>query len=241
MAFRDIWRAALSVLRVQSPGGVASASPRFVVLTPFATDPRRVSDLRADKEETGMDAVYWIIIAIAVALVVIVLAGWSYARARRSTALKDQFGPEYDRTVDSAGSRRKAEQELAGREEAHDELDIRPLSEAARTRYLEDWQRAERRFVDDPELAAREADSIVRGVLDDKGYPDDDFDSRAAAVSVDHPTLVSRYRHGHDMVHGNGAKGDQRTENLRKAMVDFRAVFEQLVEPAVTPEPSAQR
>jgi len=188
-----------------------------------------------------MDAVFWIVLAIVAALVVVVLAGWSYARARRRRALKDQFGPEYDRTVDSAGSRRKAEQELSGRERAHDELDIRPLSQTARNRYLEDWQRAERRFVDDPELAAREADSIVRGVLDDKGYPDDDFDSRAAAVSVDHPTMVARYRHGHEMVHGNGAKGEERTENLRKAMVDFRAVFEQLVEPEAAPESSADR
>jgi hypothetical protein len=185
-----------------------------------------------DKEETGMNAVFWIVIAVVAVLVIAALAAWAYARARRRTALKDQFGPEYDRTVGEAGSRRKAERELAERERAHDDLDIRPLSETARARYLEDWQRAEQRFVDDPELAAREADSIVRGVLDDKGYPDEDFDSRAAAVSVDHPTVVERYRHGHQMVHGNGAKGEERTENLRKAMVDFRAVFEQLVEPA---------
>ena len=177
-----------------------------------------------------MDAVFWIIIAIVAVLVVAALAAWAYARQRRRTALKDQFGPEYDRTVGESGSRRKAERELLERERTHDDLDIRPLSDQARTRYLDDWQRAEQRFVDDPELAAREADSIVRGVLDEKGYPDEDFDSRAAAVSVDHPTVVARYRHGHEMVHGNGAKGDERTENLRKAMVDFRSVFEQLVE-----------
>jgi hypothetical protein len=193
-----------------------------------------------------MDAVFWIVIAIVAALVLVVLAAWSYAHARRRRALKDQFGPEYDRTVSSSGSRRKAERELSGRERAHENLDIRPLSETERTRYLEDWQRAEGRFVDDPELAAREADSIVRSVLGDKGYPDDDFDSRAAAVSVDYPNVVARYRHGHEMVHGNGAKGqkrekrgenEERTENLRKAMVDFRAVFEQLVEPEAQREP----
>ncbi len=105
---------------------------------------------------------------------------------------------------------------------------------------MDDWQRAEQRFVDDPELAAREADSIVRSVLDEKGYPDDDFDARSAAVSVDHPNVVARYRHGHEMVHGDGADGAERTENLRKAMVDFRAVFEQLVESAPEPELSAR-
>ena len=178
-----------------------------------------------------MDAVLWIVIGVVAVLVIAAFVAWSYTQSRRRVALRDQFGPEYDRTVDSAGSRRQAERELAEREKAHESLDIRPLSEAARDRYVDDWQRAERRFVDDPELAAREADRIVRGVLDDRGYPNDDFDTQAAAVSVDHPNVVARYRHGHEMLHGNGANGEERTENLRKAMVDFRAVFEQLVEP----------
>ena len=163
-----------------------------------------------------MDTVFWIVIAAVAVLVVALLAAWSYAKSRRRTALRDQFGREYDRTVDSAGSRRKAERELAEREKAHESLDIQPLSEAA-----------------------READRIVRSVLDDRGYPNDDFDTQAAAVSVDHPNVVARYRHGHEMLHGNGdrkgktkgADNEERTENLRKAMVDFRAVFEQLVEP----------
>ena len=86
------------------------------------------------------------------------------------------------------------------------ELDIQPLSEDARARFTQDWQRAERRFVDDPELAAREADRIVRDVLDERGYPRDDLDEQADAVSVDHPDAVQRYRHGHEMVHGNGAQ-----------------------------------
>ena len=177
-----------------------------------------------------MDTTWWIVIAVVAAIVVLALLAWAIVQSRRRSALRDQFGPEYDRTVSSAGSRREAERELADRERTHDELDLRPLSEAARTRYMDDWQRAEQRFVDDPELAARDADRIVRSVLREQGYPDDDFDTQAAAVSVDHPTVVERYRHGHDMVHGNGAQGDERTENLRKAMVDFRTVFERVVE-----------
>jgi hypothetical protein len=185
-----------------------------------------------------MDTIWWIVIAAAVALVILALAAWGYAQSRRRAALRGQFGPEYDRTVSEAGSRRKAESELAERERAHASLDIQPLSEDARSRYTEDWQRAEQHFVDDPELAAREADRIVRDVLGERGYPKDDFDKQAAAVSVDHPSVVDRYRHGHDMVHGNGASAEQRTENLRKAMVDFRAVFVELVES--TPETSAR-
>ena len=182
-----------------------------------------------------MNTVFWIVIAVVAVLVVAALAAWSYARSRRRTALREHFGPEYDRALGEAKSRRKAERELEEREKAHERLDIRPLSQAARDRYAEDWQRAEQQFVDDPELAARQADRIVRGVLEERGYPRDDFDSQAAAVSVDHPHVVERYRHGHDMVHGNGAAGQERTENLRKAMVDFRAVFEQLVEDVEEP------
>ena len=185
-----------------------------------------------------MDTIWWVVIAAVVAIVVVALAARMAAQSRRRSALRDTFGPEYDRTVSSADSRRTAEQELAERERAHETLDIRPLSEAARDRLTDDWQRAEQRFVDDPELAAREADRIVRDVLTQRGYPDEDFDQQAAAVSVDHPHVVERYRHGHEMVHGNGAGGDERTENLRKAMVDFRAVFEELVE--VEAEPSAR-
>ena len=179
----------------------------------------------------------WIVIAVVAAVVVLALLAWGYAQSRRRTALKDQFGPEYDRTVSSADSRREAERELAERERTHEELELQPLSEAARSRYMDDWKRAEQRFVDDPELAARDADRIVRSVLQEQGYPNDDFDTQAAAVSVDHPTVVERYRHGHHMVHGNGADGADRTEDLRKAMVDFRTVFERVVE---SPEPVAR-
>lgn len=183
-----------------------------------------------------MDIVAWIVIIVVAGLLVAAVGAWSFAQSRRRSGLREHFGPEYDRTVGSAGSRRKAEQELAEREKAHEALDIRPLSEDARARLTDDWKRAESRFMDDPELAAREADRVVRDVLDERGYPKDDFDKQAAAVSVDHPDVAQRYRHGHEMVHSNGATGDERTENLRKAMVDFRAVFQELVE-ETEPEP----
>jgi len=185
-----------------------------------------------------MSTTGWVVLAIVVGAAVIgALAFSSYSRSRRTTELRDRFGPEYDRTVDESRSRRRAERDLRDREDLHASLDIRPLTDTARERYTEDWQRAERRFVDDPELAAREADSLVRGVLDDRGYPSDDFDTQSAALSVEHPSVVQRYRHGHDMVHDTDTSPEVRTENLRKAMVDFRVVFEELVEPAHDREP----
>jgi hypothetical protein len=196
-----------------------------------------------------MDTIWWVLIVAAVAIVVVALVAQAYMRSRRRAVLRDQFGPEYDRTVGSAGSHRAAERELSEREKARDELDIRPLSDDARARFTDDWQRAEGRFMDDPELAAREADRVVRDVFEERGYPSDDFDTQAKAVSVDYPKAVQRYRHGHEMVHGNGASGSERTENLRKAMVDFRSVFHELVdvvepdgrtEPVESPEPATR-
>jgi hypothetical protein len=185
-----------------------------------------------------MSTTGWVILAIVVGVLVIAAMGaWAYSRSRRQD-LRERFGPEYDRTLGEAGSRRKAERELRDREERYASLDVRPLPEESRTRYTEQWDHAERTFVDDPELAARDADRIVRNVLDERGYPNDDLDTQTAAVSVEHPRAVQRYRHGHDLVHGNGGsrkerrkEPDERTESLRKAMVDFRAVFVEMVEP----------
>jgi hypothetical protein len=195
-----------------------------------------------------MDTADWIILAIVVGvLAVAALAAFTYMSSRRRTGLRDRFGPEYDRTVGEADSRREAERELRSREQRYAELEVKPLSEASRARYTEDWDHAERLFVDDPELAARQADRLVRNVLDERGYPNDDLDTQTAAVSVEHPRAVQRYRHGHDMVQGNGSKDsgskdsgsngsdEQRTENLRKAMIDFRAVFVEMVEPEAEP------
>jgi hypothetical protein len=180
-----------------------------------------------------MDAVWWIVLAVA-ALIVLALVAWAAARKRRSAQLHDRFGSEYDRTVEQSESRRDAERELRDRERRHDDLDIRPLPEAARRRYADEWERVQARFVDDPEGAVGEADRLMRRVLDDRGYPsEDDWEQRAADVSVDYPDVVENYREGHGLWHryrsaDGGDSGD--TEDLRKAMTSFRRLFDELLE-----------
>lgn len=174
-----------------------------------------------------METWVWIVIAAIAAAVVLIVIALAARRKRRRDHLQERFGPEYDRTVSSEG-RRDAERRLSGVEEEHESLDIKPLTPAARDRYLEEWRQAEARFVNDPEDAARSAERVVHRVLEDRGYPTDvDAEDRAAHVAVDHPDVVERYRHGHAMLQAEN--GDQETENLRKAMIDFRAVFEELV------------
>jgi len=170
----------------------------------------------------------WAVIAVAVAVVLAAIV-WQAIEARRSRGLKRRFGAEYGRTVEGAGSRRKAEADLAARAERRDSLDIRPLDPAARAHYKGEWQRIQARFVDDPEGAVAEADVLIQTVMSERGYPMDDFDQRAADISVDHHEVVQNYREGHRLAR-SGAIGDGNTEHLRRAMRHYRALFNELVE-----------
>lgn len=177
----------------------------------------------------------WIVIIAAIVLAVLVIA-YVASASRRRRGLQDRFGPEYDRTVESADSRRKAESDLRQREQRHDELDIRELSPAARDRYAEQWRTVQTRFVDAPGDAVREADSLVQHVMRDRGYPVDDFDTRADAVSVDHPHLVENYRAAHG-VWAKNERGQASTEDLRQSLVHYRSLFEELLGRGAADEP----
>jgi hypothetical protein len=175
-----------------------------------------------------MDTWVWIVIGVIVGIVVLGVV-FSALRTRRSRSLQDQFGPEYDRTVDKAGGRRDAERELAERQKRHDELELRPLSQDARERYLQEWQVTQGRFVDDPTGAVSEADDLVQRVMRDRGYPVDDFEQRAADISVDHPELVEKYRTANGIARSS-ERGEASTEDLRHSVRHYRALFVELLE-----------
>jgi hypothetical protein len=184
-----------------------------------------------------MPAWVWVVIAIA-AVVVLAIVIWQALARRRTGQLQEHFGPEYDRTVGTAESKREAEAELQAREERRSELEIRPLPQAARYRYLEAWQGVQSQFVDDPSAAVARADELIQSVMSERGYPVDDFEQRAADVSVDHPQVVENYREGHRLAESS-ADGSGSTEDLRQAMRHYRALFDELVEPAAD-EPTAR-
>jgi hypothetical protein len=170
----------------------------------------------------------WILIAAAAVLVVAV-AAWTIMKQRRTRELRGQFGPEYDRTVGSAENKKAAEAELAARKERREQLQVRPLSSAAQERYTFQWRTVQAQFVDSPGAAVTSADQLIQSVMADRGYPVEDFDSRAADISVDHPQVVENYRQGHRLAEAN-SDGDGSTEDLRQAMRHYRALFEELVE-----------
>jgi FtsZ-interacting cell division protein ZipA len=171
-----------------------------------------------------MDTWVWIVLAVIVLAALVVVAA-AAMRKRRSEQLREGFGPEYDHVVEETGDRREAERELSERQKRHEELHIVSLSDEVRARYAEEWRQVQARFVDEPEAAVREADELVQRVMSDRGYPvADDFERRAADVSVDHPDVVENFREGHRLA----AESD--TESLRQAMVHFRSLFSELLE-----------
>jgi hypothetical protein len=172
------------------------------------------------------------LMALAVAVILAVaLLGWLYVQRRHKAATKElrhRFGPEYERAVGEHGSERRAEAQLAAREQRVEKLKIRDLEPAELERFSGQWQALQSRFVDDPKAAVTEADVLVSTVMQARGYPVADFHQRADDISVDHPRVVAHYRSAHEIAL-RLAKGEANTEDLRTAMIHYRSLFEELV------------
>jgi hypothetical protein len=167
---------------------------------------------------------------LAVVILALVAVGvWLYSRKRQSDRLIQRFGPEYGRTVDELGSRTKAESELREREKRVQKLDIVPLAPEEAARFSQAWKTLQGRFVDNPKGVLIEADQLVRELMQLRGYPMGDFERRAADISVDHPAVVDHYRAA-QAIAMRDRRGEADTEDLRKAVVHYRALFDELLE-----------
>jgi hypothetical protein len=172
----------------------------------------------------------WAWVLLIVVLIVVAIAVAALMRQRRTATLRDRFGPEYERTVDTADDKRGAEQELLDRARRRDKLDIRPLPEAARARYAEQWRGIQERFIDDPAGSVGSAHTLLDQVMAERGYPTTDFEQQADLVSVDHPRVVENYRAAY-AVNQRQATGQASTEDMRDALVRYRSLFEDLLRP----------
>ncbi|GAA0735456.1 hypothetical protein Drose_19680 [Dactylosporangium roseum] len=166
-----------------------------------------------------------IAVLVVLAVVAIVLGLW---QGRRRSALQRRFGPEYERAVARAGSRRAADRELRERQRHHAELQLRDLEPHQRLRYASQWEETQAHFVDQPETATREADELVTRVMSDRGYPVEDFDRRLANLSVEHASTLEHYRDAHEINLAN-ERGQASTEQLRQALVHYRVLFADLL------------
>jgi hypothetical protein len=171
-------------------------------------------------------------IILAVVLIVIAVAAiaWAFTqRQRRSQRLQRRFGPEYGRTVKELGGQTKAEAELTKREDRVARLKIIALSAADAARFTEAWNSLQGRFIDNPKGVVGEADRLVRDLMVKRGYPMGDFERRAADISVDHPDVVATYRSA-QVIAARDARGEADTEELRRAVVYYRTLFDELLE-----------
>lgn len=169
------------------------------------------------------------IIAIVIAVLVILAIAWFAWQRRRTAELRARYGPEYTRTVEQLGDRRRAEAELEARKERVEHLNIRPLGAEQRQAFVERWRAVQAKFVDDPRGAVTDADHLVDEVMAARGYPLGDFDRRAADLSVNHPRVVENYRAARDIALRH-RRGEASTEDLRQAMVYYRELFQDLLE-----------
>jgi hypothetical protein len=172
-----------------------------------------------------------VVVAVLLVLAVAVAAFVTVRARRRRAALQAGFGREYERTVAGSDNRRDAERELLARQQEHEQLELRPLSEASCLRYREEWSLVQAKFVDAPVLALSEADSLVSRLLADRGYPTDGFDDQARLLSVEHAQVIEDYRQAH-AVESESRSGTAETEAVRSALLDFRRVFEDVIETA---------
>jgi FtsZ-interacting cell division protein ZipA len=179
----------------------------------------------------------WLIVGAAVLVAIIVLL---ILRRQRSQRLRQRFGPEYERTVRETGDVRRAEAALEARATRVERLHIRPLTADDAQRFSTRWREVQTQFVDDPNGAVLQADALIGDVMRTRGYPVGDFEQRVADVSVDHPNVVMNYRAAKDIVDGRG-RGAATTEDMRQAMVHYRALFAELVGEGSRPERHAEQ
>lgn len=175
-----------------------------------------------------MDSTVTIIVVVFVLVIIGAFLGLVFSRRKRTERLHDKFGPEYDHTVQTMGSKKKAQTELEERQKHVKALEIRPLSISERERYLADWSAVQSKFVDEPGQAIEAADRLIKEVMQVRDYPVSDFEQRAADISVIYPDLVSNYRAAQEIAIKN-EQGQADTEELRQAMIYYRSLFNELL------------
>jgi hypothetical protein len=163
------------------------------------------------------------VITIIIIVVVVIVAGAAYYayQRRRSDQLQQRFGPEYERTLEQSGDRRAAERDLREREHRRSKLELKPLSAESTAQYRAEWDNLQGGFVDAPGESVAQADRLVLRMMRESGYPVDEFDQRAADISVDHPEVAENYRQAHRVAVAQ-TRGEADTEDLRQAVTAYR-------------------
>lgn len=180
----------------------------------------------------------WVVIALVVVIVVLVIAAWVIRQRRQSQQLHESFGPEYDHAVSQYHNQGHAEEALLARQKRVEAMTIRPLTPKDQTRFAQAWRETQARFVDEPAAATAEADQLIANLMEVRGYPVRDFEQQADDISVHYPNVVENYRAAH-AISQSSTRGEASTEDLRTAMIHYRALFDELLETKATDGTSA--
>lgn len=171
----------------------------------------------------------FVIVVVVIAAVAVAAVTFFIARTRRTGQLRERFGPEYERTVRDAGDVRRAEVALQARESRVKRFHITPLTSEQAKRFSDEWQQVQSRFVDEPAGAVLQADRLIGDIMAARGYPVGDFEHRVEDISVDHPNVVMNYRAARAIAEEH-ARHPVSTEDMRQAMVHYRALFKELIQ-----------
>jgi hypothetical protein len=179
-----------------------------------------------------MDGELLTILIALVALAIVGAIAVAVTRNRnrqRSRELREHFGPEYERALEQHGDRSRAERDLWKRQRRVQKLHIQLLAPEQCESFSAAWSNVQQRFVDDPSSAVVQADRLVKEVMSARGYPMGNFEQRVADLSVEHGNVIEHYRAARDIALMN-ADGRAGTEELRQAMVHYRALFTDLLQ-----------
>jgi hypothetical protein len=166
-----------------------------------------------------------VVAAVVIGAVIVVLIS---GRRRSSKKLHEKYGSEYDLTMEKSGNRKAGEKALQGREDRVSKLDIHDLDAKERNRYQAEWIEIQANFVNDPPKAVEDGDKLISKVMMARGFPVNNFEQRAADVSVLYPDFVTNYRSAEAIALKNRSNGAS-TEELRQAMVYYRNLFNELL------------
>jgi len=181
------------------------------------------------------------LVIVVIAVVAVAIIGVLIYMNKRSQRLRAKFGPEYRRAIEESGSKLRAESKLEKLEKRVEKFSIQPLQPEAANRFRVSWREIQAQFVDDPAKALSNADTLLAEVMAARGYPVADFEERAAEISVNHALFVDNYRAGHQIALRH-AQGRASTEEMRQAMIHYRALFDDLLGvPQTAPETARAR
>ena len=168
------------------------------------------------------------LVGMGVVVLLLGLAAWAYTSRRRRANLRERFGPEYERTVEAVGPAR-ADSVLRERADRINRFNLRKLTQDQADAFAREWRRIQSHFVDDPAGAVGEADQLITQVMTARGYPFEDFDRRSDDLSVDHPVVVQNYRTARTLALRR-QRGEAGTEEMRQAVINYRALFNELLD-----------